>query len=195
VDDLRLLERARRGDESAFAGLFERHRTAVFRYALHMCGPAAAEDVVQEVFLAFLRQLDRYQADRGAVQAYLLGIARRQALRNLTGRKAEQWPGSAIADSETAVDASAEPNPAIDPFLASSEAETVERVRAAIAGLPAVYREVVVLCELNDLAYQAAASVMSCPVGTVRSRLHRARAMLAVRLAELNPRNRVAHVG
>jgi RNA polymerase sigma-70 factor (ECF subfamily) len=195
VDDLRLLERARRGDESAFAELFERHRTAVFRYALHMCGRAAAEDVVQEVFLAFLRQLDRYQGDRGSLQAYLLGIARRQALRSLTGRKAAQWPDSSIVDSGGALATSAEPTPALDPFLASSEAETVERVRGAIASLPSIYREVVVLCELNDLDYQAAASVMNCPVGTVRSRLHRARAMLAVRLAEMNRRNSVVHAG
>ncbi len=168
---------------------------AVFRYALHMCGRTDAEDVVQEVFLAFLRQLARYDAGRGTLQAYLLGIARRQALRSLTGRKAEQWPDSSIADSESAAAASAGPNAALDPFLASSEAETVERVRKAIAVLPAVYREAVVLCELNDLDYHAAASVMNCPVGTVRSRLHRARAMLAARLAELNPRNGVAHVG
>jgi RNA polymerase sigma-70 factor (ECF subfamily) len=194
VDDLRLLGRARRGDENAFAELYERHRTPVFRYALHMCGRTAAEDVVQEVFLAFLRQLDRYQADRGTLQAYLLGIARRQALRSLTARNAEQWPDSVTSGSETAF-GSAEPNPTVDPFLASSEAETVGRVRAAIATLPPAYREVVVLCELNDLDYQAAALVMNCPVGTVRSRLHRARAMLAARFAELNPRNNVAHVG
>jgi RNA polymerase sigma-70 factor (ECF subfamily) len=194
VDDLRLLDRARRGDESAFAELFGRHRAAVFRYALHMCGRAAAEDVVQEVFLAFLRQLARYDADRGTLQAYLLGIARRQALRSLTGRRAERWPGP-IDGSDTLVDTSADPTPAVDPFLASSERETVQRVRAAIAALPAVYREAVVLCELNDLDYQTAAAVMGCPVGTVRSRLHRARAMLIARLAELNPRNRVARVG
>ena len=195
MDDLGLLERARRGDESAFAELFERHRTAVFRYALHMCGPAAAEDVVQEVFLALLRQLARYDAGRGTLQAYLLGIARRQALRSLAGRKAEYWPDPSLDASENPVETSSQPTPAIDPFLASSEAETVERVRTAIAALPAVYREAVVLCELNDLDYQAAALVMNCPVGTVRSRLHRARAMLAARLAELNPGNRVAHVG
>ena len=157
MDDLRLLERARRGDGSAFAELYERHRTAVFRYALHMCGRTAAEDVVQEVFLAFLRQLDRYQAHRGTLQAYLLGIARRQALRSLTARNADQWPDSATP--------------------------------------PSAYREAVVLCQLNDLDYQAAALVMNCPVGTVRSRLHRARAMLAARFAELNPRSSVAHVG
>jgi RNA polymerase sigma-70 factor (ECF subfamily) len=193
VDDLRLLDRARRGDESAFAELFERHRRAVFRYALHMCGRAAAEDVVQEVFLAFLRQLARYDADRGTLQAYLLGIARRQALRSLTGRQAEHWP-DAVEGSQTALDTVAEPSPAVDPFLASSEAETVQRVRAAIATLPAVYREAVVLCELDDLDYQTAAAVMCCPVGTVRSRLHRARAILIARLPELDPRNRGANV-
>jgi RNA polymerase sigma factor (sigma-70 family) len=66
-------------------------------------------------------------------------------------------------------------------------AETVDTVRAAIDELPAPYRDAVVLCELEELDYAAAAQVMQCPIGTVRSRLHRARALLSTTLAALNP--------
>jgi RNA polymerase sigma-70 factor, ECF subfamily len=171
VNDLGLLDRARRGDESAFAELLERHRAAVFRYASHMCGRSAAEDVVQEVFLAFLRQLGRYDAGRGALQAYLLGIGRRQALKCLTGRQREDWPEQGRDSAANPLDTPAVPDRVIDPFLASSEAEIVARVRSAIAILPPIYREAIVLCDLNELDYATAASVMGCPIGTVRSRL------------------------
>jgi RNA polymerase sigma-70 factor (ECF subfamily) len=62
--------------------------------------------------------------------------------------------------------------------------ETVERVRQAIATLPENYREVVVFCELEEMSYEEAASALDCPVGTVRSRLHRARALLLEKLRE-----------
>jgi RNA polymerase sigma-70 factor (ECF subfamily) len=186
VDDLRLLERMRRGDENAFAELFARHRAVVYRYAAHMCGHGAADDVVQEVFLALLRQLDRYDAGRSSLQAYLLGIARRQALKRLSGPPLDQWPegrdGDWAPDSDSARSAA---DAASDPFEALNRAEIIGRVRACIATLPAVYREALVLCELNELDYQAAAVVMNCPIGTVRSRLHRARALLVKGLTEM----------
>jgi RNA polymerase sigma-70 factor, ECF subfamily len=175
VDDLRLLERLRGGDERAFAELFARHRAAIYRYALHMGGAAAADDIVQEVFLALLQQVDRYDAGRASLQRYLLGIARRQALRRFTPPAMDRWPDD---DSAATVASSGD-----NPFEALSRAEIAERVRAAIAALPAVYREAVVLCDLNELDYAAAAVIMACPIGTVRSRLHRARALLAGRLA------------
>jgi RNA polymerase sigma-70 factor (ECF subfamily) len=76
-------------------------------------------------------------------------------------------------------------SPACSPFDELSRAETVDRVRTAIAGLPPVYREAIVLCELNELDYATASAVMDCPIGTVRSRLHRARALLILRLADM----------
>jgi RNA polymerase sigma-70 factor, ECF subfamily len=173
VDDLRLLERMRAGDEQAFVDLFARHRAAVYRYALHMAGAAAADDIVQEVFLALLQQLDRYDAARASLQSYLLGIAKRQALRRFASPPTDQWP-----DDDRAVAGSSDG----DPFDALSRAEIAGRVRAAIATLPPVYREAVVLCDLNEVDYATAARVMTCPVGTVRSRLHRARALLVERL-------------
>jgi RNA polymerase sigma-70 factor (ECF subfamily) len=191
VDDLRLLERVRHGDENGFAELFARHRAAVYRYAAHMCGYDAAEDVLQEVFLALLRQLDRYDPGRSGLQAYLIGIARRQALKRLGGPRLDQWPDS--GDVRSLADVPEGTNTAMwmveaasDPFEALSRAEAVDRVRASIATLQPVYREAIVLCDLNELDYATAAVIMQCPMGTVRSRLHRARALLAKRLAETN---------
>jgi RNA polymerase sigma-70 factor (ECF subfamily) len=65
-------------------------------------------------------------------------------------------------------------------------------VRAAVGSLPPAYREVVVLCELQDFDYAAAAAIIGCPIGTVRSRLHRARAVLMIKLAALQPAARNA---
>jgi RNA polymerase sigma-70 factor (ECF subfamily) len=186
VDDVRLLERMRRGDERAFADLFDRHRPAVYRYAVHMCGPDGADDIVQEVFLALLQQLDRYDGSRAPLLSYLLGIARRQALKRMAGPRFDRWPGE---DSEAAAvsdtDSGAATAAAGNPFDALSQTEIIERVRLAISRLSPAYREAVVLCELNELDYASAAVVMHCPIGTVRSRLHRARAQLAVQLEDM----------
>jgi RNA polymerase sigma-70 factor (ECF subfamily) len=178
VDDSRLLERTRQGDEHAFAELFARHRVAVFRYAAHMGGAAAADDIVQDVFLALLRQLAHFDASRGPLGAYLFGIARRQVFKRIAA------PHPAPLDDDVDSAAGLE-SPIGSPFDDLSRAETVERVRAAIATLPPVYREAVVLCELNELDYATAATVMECPIGTVRSRLHRARALLTEKLAAM----------
>jgi RNA polymerase sigma-70 factor, ECF subfamily len=173
ADEARLVRRMRQGDEEAFSLLFAAHHAAIRRYALQMCGPAAADDVVQEVFLALLRQTDRYDPARGAVLTYLYGIARHQVLKRL--------PASA---SELALDeddeVAAVPATALDDL---SRAETIDQVRQAVQSLPPVYREVVVLCELHEMDYETAASILECPIGTVRSRLHRARGLLMTKLS------------
>jgi RNA polymerase sigma-70 factor (ECF subfamily) len=186
VDDLRLVERIRQGEEEAFAALFERYKASVFRYAVHMRGgdTALAEDVVQEVFLAFLRQLERFDAARGTVQAYLLGITRRQVLKQLDD----------VRDEES-LDGVDGPSVESDPLEHLTRAEATARVRQAIAALPPAYREAIVLCELNDLDYVSAAAVMHCAVGTVRSRLHRARALLASTLAAAQTLEKVSSRG
>jgi RNA polymerase sigma-70 factor, ECF subfamily len=183
VDDIELINRARRGDEPAFSQLFASHQRAVYRYAAHMCGREQADDVVQETFLAVLRQADRRDAPRGAVGAYLLGIARHLVLKRL-GAKYEALPIRSL-DGNAEGDAPIDEEPtALD---ALTRAETIDAIRSAIAALPAAYREAVVLCELEELDYASAATVMQCPIGTVRSRLHRARALLVSSLAALTP--------
>ena len=171
MDDAGLVARARTGDETAFSLLFSRHQRQVFRYAAYMGGADAADDIVQDTFLAVLRQKDRSDALTGSVIGYLIGIARHVIM------KQHQQPWSTL---EEAADLPADQPSALDRLVMS---ESVDHVRAAVKSLPAVYREALVLCELEDIDYAAAATMMECPVGTVRSRLHRARALLAAKLS------------
>jgi RNA polymerase sigma-70 factor (ECF subfamily) len=181
LDDAELLERARRGGEDAFSQLFGRYQAAIYRYAVHMCGPEAGDDIVQDTFLAVLRQRGRTDAPRSSVAGYLFGIARHLVLQRL-GSKYEP-PFTDAGDEDVNLVAS-DALTALDDL---TRAETIASVRAAVLSLPPVYREVVVLCELQGLDYAAAAGVVECPVGTIRSRLSRARALLAAKLGALNP--------
>lgn len=164
--DAELLAAAASGSEQAFASLYRRHYPRVFRFALHMCGShALAEEVVQEVFLAMVGQLQQFDSARGAIGPYLLGIARNQSLRLMKRER----PFAELHENSASV--------------AADEGDLEQqRLRRAIAALPAEYREVVLLVELEEMEYQEAAAVIGCPVGTVRSRLHRAKAILMERL-------------
>jgi RNA polymerase sigma-70 factor, ECF subfamily len=170
ADEMALLRRLQAGDERAFEALYERHMPPVYRYALRMTGSESdADDVVQELFLALIRSARGYDPERGELRSYLYGLARRLILRRL--------PAEASVDAGT-------PEPAVDddPFERLDLAQRMELVRAAVASLPAAYREVVVLCDLEEMGYSDAAAAMGCAMGTVRSRLHRARTMLLDRM-------------
>jgi len=170
LDDDALVARARAGDREAFAGLYERHQGAIFRFALHMTGAtASAEDVVQEVFVALMRGLDRIEANR-SVRAYLYGIARHIAARRK--RRERLWVSFNAEAHEVA---SGSPSVVED----LQRRDDLVRLRDAIVALPRKYREVIALCDLETLSYEEAASSLGCAVGTIRSRLHRARARLA----------------
>jgi RNA polymerase sigma-70 factor (ECF subfamily) len=163
-----LLERSLAGDENAFTALYRQRQGSIFRFALQMTGSVeVAEDVTQETFLALLVAGRRYDASRGTFTAFLYGIARNQVLRRIAGRKhdplEEQQGGE-------------------DPLEDLTRRETVDQVRRAVLSLPPAYREAVVLCDLGDASYEEAAAALECPIGTVRSRLNRARAMLAQKL-------------
>ena len=175
MDDAGWLERARQGDEQAFSALFARYQRSIYRYGAYMCGRDAADDVVQDTFLVVLRQGHRHDAPPANVGGYLFGIARHVVMKRLTARgdRLQLEPGDQL-DGRMGV----EP----EVFDAIVRSQTIDAVRAAIHALPAAYREAVVLCELQELPYADAAGVMSVPLGTVRSRLHRGRAMLAERL-------------
>jgi RNA polymerase sigma-70 factor (ECF subfamily) len=182
VDDAGLIALARRGDAVAFSRLFAAFERRIFRYAAHMCGRDAADDVVQETFLAVLRPSASlgsggYDASKGAIGNYLFGIARHFVLKRLSAREV------ATFDLDEHDEETAWPDERPNVLDGLTRAETIQAVRAAIASLPAVYREVVVLCELQEMSYADAAAIAQCPVGTVRSRLHRAKAMLTTKLS------------
>jgi RNA polymerase sigma-70 factor (ECF subfamily) len=162
------------GDREAFSALYQRHHRRVFAYALHMSGDRqAAEDVMQETFTGLMRSARAYDAERAPVLAFLLGIARNHLLRRFRYEHRHL----------TLVDAAAEALPAAqNTSQLTMRNEIVETVRKSVLSLPAHYREVVVLCELQEMTYEEAARVLACPVGTVRSRLNRARKMLIEKL-------------
>jgi RNA polymerase sigma-70 factor (ECF subfamily) len=141
----------------------------VYRFALHMTGlPATAEDVAQDVFLTVIHEARRYAPDRAAVVPWLLGIARNHARRRLSARRYEPLPNGG-----------SEPGVYVDPAEGLARMQQVDALRRALGALPVVYREAVVLCDLQELSYQDAATAAGCAIGTVRSRLHRGRQMLA----------------
>jgi RNA polymerase sigma-70 factor (ECF subfamily) len=173
-----LIGRVARGDAQAFALLFRRRQGEVYRFALHMTGaPAAADDVTQDVFMVVMRTAARYQAGRSGVAAWLCGIARNCA-RQRIGRDRPFQPLDDVA--EEAVEDVASPG---TPLVDLTRAEGIAEVRRAVLTLPLRYREVVVLCDLQELSYADAADALGCAVGTVRSRLHRGRQLLAAKLS------------
>ena len=173
-----LLFALRNGDEQAFVALYRRRQAAIYRFAMHMSGSAAAaEDITQEVFLAVLRQECGYDRERGTLSGYLFGIARKLVLRNL-----ERGRSDVPLESDTDEAAPRELAVIDDPLAGLTRHEAIEALRRAVHALPRRYREVVVLCDLEELDYAEAAVVLGCPIGTVRSRMHRARALLLEKL-------------
>lgn len=168
------------GDKQAFAELYRRRQRDVYRFALHMSGaPDLAEDVTQEVFMVLMRDGSSYDETRGSVNAFLVGIARNYVLRRLKQDRSFVMMGQ--PDSEEA-SASTDVTSASDQLDVIARNEEIRSVQKAVLSLPAHYREVLVLCELQDMSYAEAAGVLGCAIGTVRSRLNRARTMLMEKL-------------
>ncbi|TMR09869.1 RNA polymerase sigma factor [Nonomuraea turkmeniaca] len=179
-DDAEVIEHARR-DPAAFSTLFDRHAPELHRYVTRRLGDSLADDVVAETFLAAFRRLGRYDTAHRDARPWLYGIAA-----NLIGkhRRAEVRAYRALARS------------GVDP-VAESYAERVESrvsARAAhrdLAGALAVLspedREVLLLIAWADLSYEGVARALGIPVGTVRSRLHRARRKTRAALGGVDP--------
>ena len=172
-----LLRLATGGREDAFVELYRRRQTQIYRFALHMCGSTAvAEEVTQEVFMSLLRNTNGFDAARGSLAGYLYGIARNHVLRVLERDR----PYVAMEDDSMASTGETQ-------LGDLTRSETIESVRQAVLSLPPNYREAVVLCDLQEISYAEAAGLLDVPVGTVRSRLSRGRAMLVDKL-RVSPR-------
>lgn len=180
LSDTELLPMMAAGDVLAFEAIYERRQANVYRFALRMSGSASiAEDVTQDVFIALMRDAHQYDSSRGSVSTYLYGITRNRVLRRLERDRAfvampEETDEEGYSDERLIADH--------DPLADLTRNEIIESVRQAILTLPPHYREVVVLCNLHEMNYEEAAKVIGCAVGTVRSRLHRARELLMKRL-------------
>jgi RNA polymerase sigma-70 factor, ECF subfamily len=177
-EDEQLLRLISRGEEGAFVTFYRRHQGPVYRFALQMSGQVEiAEEVTQDVFMVVMKSASKYDSERGSVAAYLYGIARNFVLRRLE----QERPYLTTLDdpeseySDVAADGA-------DTLTELTRSERIESLRRAVLALPPAYREVVVLCDLHELDYAEAAAALDCAIGTVRSRLHRARALLTEKM-------------
>jgi RNA polymerase sigma-70 factor (ECF subfamily) len=179
-----LLRRAQAGDEAAFGSIMRTHYERTFRlvYAI-VHNEADARDVCQEVWLAVWKQLATFRGD-ARFTTWLHPIATRRALDHL--RKRRRWFDRFLPFDTGNQSAPAAPEPATtdDAGQQLEGSETVARVRAAIATLPPKHRVVLALRELEGLSYEEIAAATGVPVGTVMSRLHHARRLLAEKLGK-----------
>jgi len=162
-------------DAAHFTETYRRHGVPIYRFALHMSGSeTVAEEVTQEVFLTLIRRPGGFDPTRGNMASYLYGIARNLVLRHL-----EQVRRFRSVDENEETEAFRCEGDLLEDLTRS---EDIQALQEAVLRLPEKYREAVVLCDLQEVSYEAAATVLGCAVGTVRSRLHRGRGLLTARL-------------
>ncbi len=180
LPDTELLRQMRSGSASAFAQLYRRHQGPLYRFALLRCGcPGTAADTVQEAFMGLLAGRLEFDPLRGQLRHFLFGVARNLILRHETPRQRQVSLPEPDEDGEGELELACESH---GPLARLLDNEAAEQVRRALASLPPHYREPVILYELHELSYQEIAAICDIDIGTVRSRLSRARAALAKRL-------------
>ena len=183
--DVALLGDAARGDLDAFGTLYRRHQQRVFRFARAMTGSnETAEDITQEVFVVLLTDAGRFDPARAAFTTYVYGI-----VRNLSRHRVRrERPGPSLDEllrDGRDVDRDEDPSKLLE------GAELAGAVRRALLALPSRYRELIVLCDLHDLSYEDAAAVVQASVPAVRSRLHKGRQLLRLRLERVREAHQV----
>jgi RNA polymerase sigma-70 factor (ECF subfamily) len=177
MDDESLLERARHGDSAAFTALVERYQDELYTMALRLLGtPADAADVVQETFLRAYMNLPNLRAT--SVRGWLFRVAV-NASRDVQ-RRAVRRPADPLDPGDGKV--LELPSQELGPEAAAEARERAEAIRSALMDLPLDYRVAVVLRDVNDLSYEEIAEALHVPMGTVKSRLSRARLQLAAAL-------------
>ncbi len=188
--EAQLLDRLKQRDEQAFLDLYDCYRLPVYRFLMHMTGSVAiAEDLTQGVFVAILDAIcsgtmGQFDPGKGTLEGYLLGIARNLA-------REEHRKTHRLVALESVFE-TPEWNRLLDRLCRESQTQDAETLLAArselkllyssILGLPHAYRETVVLCSLQEKSYQETAAILQCSEGTVASRLHRAKALLAAKM-------------
>jgi len=178
--DAELLRLAVSGDEEAFAALYDRLKSSVYRFALHMSGSVSlAEDITHDAFLTLVEEGGKFDESKGQVLSFVLGITR-NLVRRAHRAQLRHAPLSIENEhgEEVEVALHSKQNTVADVL----QGETVDLVRDAVQSLPAHYREVVVLCDLCEMSYAEASAQLGCNLGTIRSRLNRAHALLAKKL-------------
>lgn len=179
-DDSECMTRLANGDANAVRELYQRHGRALLRFSSAMCrSRQAAEDMVHDTFVALMRERISFDPAQGTVFGYLCGVLRHRVSRHF--RQQRRW---VALDTENDTSA-AHPVETNSPPDEIARSEITAAFRRAMLELPLQHREVIALCDLEELPYATVAGILDCPIGTVRSRLHRARALLTIRLASL----------
>jgi RNA polymerase sigma-70 factor, ECF subfamily len=166
-----LIERTLQGDLSAFEGLVERHRGVVVRVAARIVGADAAEDVAQDAFLRAFHRLEQYRGS-ASFRTWLLQITQNAALNTLA------WSRRRPADPVDEAPEARDTDPARQPVTELERRERQQRLELKLAALRPEYRSLVVLRDLEGLSYGEISEVLEMPIGSVKGRLHRARAEL-----------------
>jgi RNA polymerase sigma-70 factor (ECF subfamily) len=157
-----------RGDLRAFEALVERHRDVVFRVAARIAGRDNAEDVSQDAFLRAFHRLERFRAD-ASFRAWLLQITHNAAVDHLSRRRPE--PVEVVGDEQQAPEREVRRLPA----ERLESRERIDRLEAKLRVLPPEHRVALVLRDIEGLSYEEIAGITQAPLGTVKTRLFRAR--------------------
>lgn len=173
-----MIERVLAGDVEAFRELVEQHQRRVFGFVRNLVRHAPdAEDLVQEVFVAAFRKLDSFDAERSQFSTWLLTIARNRCLNHLRR-------SSVATISSTEFDVEARTTPPVDTLLSH---ELHARLDAALYLLPLEQRTAFVLAEIQELPYAEIALIEEVELGTIKSRVSRAKQRLREELSDLDP--------
>jgi RNA polymerase sigma-70 factor (ECF subfamily) len=184
--DLVLVKRVQRGDKSAFDLLVRKYQHKVVKLVLrYVRNPAEAEDIAQEAFIKAYRALPQFRGD-SAFYTWMYRIAINTAKNSLASR--DRSPIAYDLDLTDPEESHSVQSRLQDPDTPEGMALTEEIrgiVNSAIEGLPEELKTAIVLRELDGLSYEEIAAAMECPVGTVRSRIFRAREAIDKRLREV----------
>lgn len=169
-DDV-LVSAAGAGDQTAFQELYDRHRDVVFRFAYRLSGSVeSAEDLTHDCFLSLIRRIGSFDPKRASLKTYLLAATRNLWLKQLRtlGRELalDDFDDDGFIAGETV------------PLGKLLESELSDKVGAAVAALPPLQREVLVLFEYEGMSLNEIASLVGCDIGAVKARLHRGRERL-----------------
>jgi RNA polymerase sigma factor (sigma-70 family) len=179
-DDAAVIARSRHEPE-LFALLFRRHAARLYRFIARRIGPGPAEDVLSETFLAAFSQRSRYDVGFADARPWLYGIAT-----NLVGRHRRAEVNQLRLYQRTGADVAAVAfTEQADARVAAQSAR--QRVAIALGKLRPVYRDALLLLAWGELTYEEAARAVGVPVGTIRSRISRARRLLREELRDLDP--------
>jgi len=176
--DSELLRKCRAGDQAAWGELVTRHTRRVFGLAYRFVGRVdEAEDLTQETFVKVYQNLDRYREGDGSFPTWLMTVARNQAIDHYRRRKEERLRRSEEPEGMDSLS-----SPEEGPLRRLEREERIQLVRRGLRTLPGDLREPLILCDLQGLPYEEAATILQVPLGTVKSRINRGRLELAKRL-------------